>query len=262
MAAAFSTIFDDFAMQPPAAFNGLAFERRFVFEHLDRTASTLVTFGERPAATILIARRGRTSHISGLGVAKAYRRAGIAKRLLMDACAAAKIRGDTRMLVEVPVDATAALTLYDACGFQKRRRLLGFTKTLQPTEGSDIISEIEPTSVATVIGSAGVTDLPWFFDPASLVGCALPTRAFHIDKHAYAIATSRGDELNLRALFVRHEVRRRGLATRLIAAMARHTSATRCSVLPLVPEGLCDEFFAATMFARLPQVHYGMERLF
>ena len=262
MAKAFRTIFDDYTMLPPSSFDGAAFERRYVFEPLDRVASTLVTQDGSPAAVLLIARRGRVSHVSGLGVAQPYRRQGLAKRLLTDACRESRQRGDTRIIVEVPTRAAPAHALYSGCGFRHRRRLLGYTSSLADRTSSEGIVETEPGVVADVIAAAGVADLPWFFDTPSIAGCALPTRAFQLDQRAYLVATARDTDLTVRALFVRPDERRRGLATRLLHTVATRTRVETCTVLPLLPEGLCDEFFSASGFVRLAQVHDELELRF
>ncbi len=262
VAAAFLRIFEDYAVPPPPHFDGAAFERRFRSEHLDRAASQLVTCGPDPVATILVARRGRTSHISGLGVAAAYRHAGLARRLLTAACQEAQQRGDTRMLVEVlTTDATAG-HLYESCGFVTRRRLVGFTKVLSSAMPAGQALEIDTGTVAELVASEGATDLPWFLHPASLAGCSLPTRAYELDGRAYAVATLRGSELHFRALLVRPDARRRGLARRLIDIVAFSHSAKVCTVFPYVPEGLCDEFFAAASFQKLSWSNSELERRF
>jgi GNAT superfamily N-acetyltransferase len=263
VAAASVRVFADYVIQPPPLFDGPAFDRRYGPEHLDRAASQLVTCGGDPVAIILIARRGRTSHVSGLGVAPPYRNTGIAKQLLTSACQQAKARGDIRMLVEVLTIEAAALRLYESIGFLPRRSLVGYTKDISSTGAvSESALEVDPGTVAQVIASEGRPDLPWFLQPATLYGCSFPTRAYELEGRAYAVATLHGSALNLRALFVRSGHRRQGLARRLIETVAFAHSATVCNVLPFVPEGLCDDFFVAMSFQRSPFTNHEMELSF
>ena len=243
MAAACRAIFDDFAVPAPRHFDAIAFERRYSFEHLDRAASLIATDAGTPAGIILIARRGRASHISGLGVAAAYRRMGLARTMLSMVCDEAARRGDAEMLVEVPADSRAARSLYEGVAFVARRKLVGFSGAL-PADSPVPVQEIDTWSVVREIAMHGPPDLPWFFHPSSLAGCALPTRAYQIENRAFAIVTPRGSDLNIRALFVRPGDRRLGMARQLLASLARTCSTATATVMPFVPTGLCDGFFS------------------
>lgn len=254
-------IFRDFALPPPAHYDGAAFERRFGFEHLDRTASRFVTTATGPVAAILIARRGRVAHISGFGVSPDHRRQGIARALLSTVCDEAQRRGDTRVLVEVPATAHPALALYSSLGFRPLRRLVGFVRDTHTGGTADGLVEIEPHVVADAVAREGADDLPWFFHPSSLAGTALPTRAYHLEHQAFAIVTPRNGDVNLRALFVRTAARRQGLGRRMVDAIVARHRATTCSVVPLVPVGLGCAFFAATAFRDAGISHDEMERV-
>ena len=246
LAQAFSTILADSGVGLPAP--GV-FERRYSFEHLDRQASVLVTRESAHAAILLIARRGWTSHISGLAVAPTHRRQGIGRTLVRLASDEARRRGDRRLLVEVDTDNKAAQLLYESCAFRTTRRLVGFTRQYT-THHAPLaeIREIDTSKVAEVITTAGALELPWFFHPASLFGCSLPTRAHALADHAFAITTMHAGELHLRALFVKPTWRRQGSARNLINTLASLERAHCCTVRPLVPEGLCDAFFNAMGF--------------
>lgn len=259
MVAAFLAIFEDFVVPVPTGFDGAAFERRFAFEHLDRGTSALLTLGSEAVGTILVARRGRTTHISGLGVAQNHRRRGVAKSMLGAVIDDALRRGDRRILVEVPEASAVARALYDGFGFTIRRRLIGFSGHLEPDIESHV-EEVDVQAVADAITCEGPADLPWFFHPASLMGCSLPTRAFALDARAFAIVTARGGEMHLRSLFVRPMHRRRGLATRLLRELAHHQRTTSCAMQPLIPEGLTDAFFATLHFDRMLTTHLELER--
>jgi ribosomal protein S18 acetylase RimI-like enzyme len=261
MAVSFRAIFNDYALPAPRLYDGRAFERRFSFEHLDRAASLLVTDSGVPAGTIVVARRGRVSHISGLGVATQYRRQGLARTMLSMVCDAAATRGDSEILVEVPSDNRAARSLYEGLGFVARRHLVGYAGAITVAEGHRAIEEIDTWSVVREIALHGPRDLPWFFHPSSLAGCSLPTRAYQLESGAFAIVTPRGTDLHIRALFVRPELRRRGLARHLLISLAHTCSATTATVMPFVPIDLCDDFFSAVGMARSPLPHVEMARV-
>lgn len=261
IAAAFRAIFSDYALPAPRQFDGRAFERRFSFEHLDRAASLIVTDSGVPAGTIVVARRGRVSHISGLGVAADYRRQGLARTMLTMVCDAAAARGDSEILVEVPSDNSAARSLYEGLGFVARRHLVGYAGVMLLADGHRAIEEIDTWSVVREIALHGPRDLPWFFHPSSLAGCSLPTRAYRLESGAFAIVTPRGADLHIRALFVMPELRRRGLARHLLLSVAYTCSTTTATVMPFVPIDLCDDFFTAIGMARSPLPHVEMARV-
>ncbi len=261
VAAACRAIFADFVVPPPSHFDGVAFERRFRAAHLDWAVSKLVVSGDDPAAVILVARRGRTSHVSGLGVAPTYRHAGIARRLLSAACHDARDRGDKRVLVEVYTADSVARQLYESAGFRRRRQLLGFTKKVSDASSDKAVRETEPWFAAELMVKDGATDLPWFLHPASVCGCSLPTRAYELEQRAAIVVLPRGSELDLRAIFVSESDRGRGLARRLVQAAAFIHSTITYNVHPFVPNGLCDGFLAALGFERSNISNYEMELL-
>jgi ribosomal protein S18 acetylase RimI-like enzyme len=262
LAHAFRRIFADTNTPSPPSFDGEAFDRRFALEHLDRRASALVTADTEPVATILIARRGSVAHISGLGVATAFRRIGLGRRLVQSACDEARLRGDTHMLVEVQASNVIARTLYDTLGFRAKRRLLGFAGALPASHTTDPdVVRIDSSRVARVIATESTETLPWFLDAASLFGCSLPTRGYMLGDAAFAIATTHNGDMRLRTLYVRPAARRRGFARQLVLGIAALEGATHGEVQPVVPESLCDEFFKAIGFTRT-NVQYELELRF
>jgi ribosomal protein S18 acetylase RimI-like enzyme len=258
MAAAFRAIFSDYALPAPRQFDGGAFERRFSYEHLDRVASLIVTDSGQPAATILVARRGRVAHISGLGVAAKYRRLGLARTMLSMVGEAATTRGDLEILVETPSDNNPARALYEGLGFVVRRELVGYSGVIPDVSTPRTIEEVDIWSVVRAIALHGPPDLPWFFHPSSLAGCSLPTRAYQLERGAFAIVTPRAADLHIRALFVEPELRRRGLARQLLESVGHTCATTIATVMPFAPVGLCDAFFEGVGMRRSSLTHVEM----
>jgi ribosomal protein S18 acetylase RimI-like enzyme len=259
LAEATVSIFEADELRPGRRFDGEAFERRYQFEHLDRCASRVQYAGPEPIGMVVIARRGWTCHVSGLGVSPRHRQKGIATSLLALSIRDARDRGDRRVIAEVRSDNTAAIRMYQRCGFARGRTLTGFVGEQRPAAAVDRLVEVDSVTVAERIMSNGGLELPWFYSPAALMGVALPTRSYALDGQAYVTVTAHGTELNLRALFVEPDRRRQGLGRRLIAAVCALHSSNVVRVLPLVPVGLADEFFEALGFSRLSPALYELE---
>src|SRR5207244_855878 len=134
------------------SFDTRAFELRFHSEHLDRAGSYIVALGSEPVAVVLVARRGWTSHISGLAVAPAWRRRGIARLVLDRVLEDARARDARRVLLEVPENNIPTVRLYESTGFVTRRRLVGFIRTPSSTSSRNTpaVIEVDLSTVARV----------------------------------------------------------------------------------------------------------------
>jgi GNAT superfamily N-acetyltransferase len=112
-----------------------------------------------------------------------------------------------------------------------------------------MLHEVDTQVVAAIAAAHNTPSLPWFFQPASLFACSLPTRAYTLEDNAFVVATERGDEMNLRAVFVRPELRRRGLGRSLMAQLRATHAASVWRVAPFVLEGgAADLFFRGIGF--------------
>jgi ribosomal protein S18 acetylase RimI-like enzyme len=95
----------------------------FVRENLAKDASQFVALdGARVVgfADALPDWAQATAHVGtfGMGVHAAYRRHGIGRRLIDAVIAKARVRGITRIQLEVRVDNAAAIALYRSTGFE------------------------------------------------------------------------------------------------------------------------------------------------
>ncbi len=81
-----------------------------------------IGYGEdgAPCGVLLDQCLGPEGEILTLGVARAWRRRGVARVLLHDLVARARAGGTQRLLLEVAADNTAAVALYTAFGFARQ----------------------------------------------------------------------------------------------------------------------------------------------
>jgi GNAT superfamily N-acetyltransferase len=107
----------------PVMFDEPAFGRHLRRNDVDLDVSR-VAITDSPAGFALIARRGRTAWVAGMGTVPAARRSGLGDRTLTAALQAAELTGTTTVWLEVLEQNHAARALYEKLGFAASRRLL------------------------------------------------------------------------------------------------------------------------------------------
>ena len=107
----------------PARLDEPALSRHLSRNDVDLDVSRVALRGS-PAAFALIARRGSTAWVAGMGTVPAARRSGLGERTLTTALEAAALTGTTTAWLEVLEDNQAAQALYEKLGFATSRRLL------------------------------------------------------------------------------------------------------------------------------------------
>lgn len=229
----------------PVNVNARAYERRFRAEDLDPFASRVYRRGEKVAGVLLVARRGWTSRIAGMGVAPEERRRGLGSLMLREAVEEARTRGDRTILLEVFSQNTPAVSLYEKLGFRTRRRLIGYRREPgEPASGTPgKLAELDPLEAARVVAREGEPNLPWMLAAETLSAITLPARAYHLDHRAYAIIEApEAETLVLAALIVPRTERRKGWGSRLLHALEAKFPGRVLLVPAIVPEGLADAF--------------------
>ena len=222
-----------------------SWERRFRGEHLDPWASRVYERGGETVAVLFITRRGWTSRVGGMAVAKDARARGVGRRVTQDAVADARARGDRALLLEVIEQNTPAVRLYRSLGFRMVRRLVGFRRDPQPVDGDvDALREIDPLEFARVAHREAEPDLPWMLAPETLAAATAPARAFTLEDRAYAlVANPEAETLTLTALVVPRAHRGHGWGARMLRALAAAFPAKPWQVIAIIPENLAPGFF-------------------
>jgi ribosomal protein S18 acetylase RimI-like enzyme len=229
-----------------------SWERRFRGEHLDPFASRVYEHGGRAAAVLFITRRGWTSRVGGMAVARELRGTGVGRRVMGDAIADARARGDQALLLEVIEQNTPAVNLYASLGFRSTRRLVGWRwEAPHAGDASDALREIDPLELSRVVQREGDPDLPWMLAAETMAAAAVPARAFSLQDRAFAlVANPQAETMTLTSLVVPRSERRRGWGTRMLRALAAAFPGKPWQVVAIVPEDTAPEFF----------VHAGWER--
>lgn len=223
------------------------YERRFRGEHLDPYASRVFFRDGAPAGLILVARRGWTSRIAGMGLAPELRGQGLGRAVMEEVLEEARARRDRAVLLEVFEKNAPAVRLYEKLGFRALRRLVGYRREgAGPGEGADAaetLVELDPAELARVAFQEAEPDLPWMLAPETLAAAARPARAFHLERRAFALISDPGAEkVALTAVVVPREHRRQGWGSRLVRALEAAFPGRSWVVSPIVPEGLAPGF--------------------
>jgi ribosomal protein S18 acetylase RimI-like enzyme len=245
VAGALTKAFEGYVM--PVNVSARGYEQRFRPEHVDPFASYVYFRESRPAAVVLVARRGWTSRIAAMAVAPEARGKGLGRRIMRGVIGEAVSRGDQSVLLEVFEHNTPAVNLYKGLGFEPLRRLVGYHHDSSGTvpDAARPLSELDPLDFARVVAREGEPGLPWMLAAETLSGAVSPARAFHLDHRAYAlIGDPDANVVTLTALVVPRANRRNGWGTRLVQALSARYPDRAWSIPQIVPEELAPEFFA------------------
>jgi ribosomal protein S18 acetylase RimI-like enzyme len=195
------------------------FLQMMVQESIDAASSRVVVLDDKPVGVGLIARRGWSSRLAAMGVIPAARAKGAGGWLMEQLISEAKARGEKQLFLEVIDQNEAAVRLYQGCGFQTIRRLVGY-KLAQPENGEkEPLQEIDIRAAAQMVTTFGLPNLPWQLSGESLMSLSRPNRAYQLDGAVAVITDPDEATIKLRSLIVKPEVRRQGQATKLLRGL-------------------------------------------
>lgn len=249
----------------PVRVTAESWDRRFRGEHLDGFASRVYYDGDRPAAVLFITRRGWTSRVGGMGVAKELRGAGVGRRVMQSAIDDARARGDHTLLLEVIEQNTPAVKLYASLGFQVARRLVGWrwTPPADAATSTDALRELDTAEVARMAVAEGEADLPWMLAPETLAAATAPARAFALEERAFAVLSNPDAEsVSVPMIVVPRAHRRQRWGTRMMHALATAFPGRTWQMVAIVPEALAPEFFVHLGCEHTPISQYEMRMEF
>ena len=240
LAELFAQAFKDYLV--PISSDPVALAARIRQEQIDQAASLVIRAPNAELAGIaLIARRGDTSRLAGMGITIPWRGQKAGQALVTRVLQEASERQDRRMVLEVIEQNMPAVRLYEKSGFVALRRLVGY-------EAPDIVplpAALEAASIAeyaAAVARHGEPDLPWQLTAATSGAATLPAVAFRCG-HATALLVVTPDVLTLRGIVVDSSCRRQGHARRLLGGLAVRFPGRRWVVPAIVPDGLATEFF-------------------
>ncbi|HEX9388240.1 MAG TPA: GNAT family N-acetyltransferase [Anaerolineales bacterium] len=194
---------------------------------IDLTASRVLITDDQPVGIALLARRGWTSRIAAMGIAKEKRGMGAGSWFMKKLIEDARQRGEHEMSLEVIEQNEPAVKLYQKSGFQRVRRLIGLIRKDANEEKKSILQEIDLREMGRLISQHGLTDLPWQLSGASIAQMNPPARAYRKGQAYIAISNPDAEGVVIWSLLVEKEARGHGLGTSMLkSAIANHKRKT------------------------------------
>jgi GNAT superfamily N-acetyltransferase len=204
------------------------------------TRSLVVLQDGEPAGIAMLARRGWSVRVALMGVIADFQNQGVGRWLLAQIAEAAKTSGDRTLVLEVIEQNPRAVHLYEAGGYRRIRRLMGYDL---PASNQNISSntttaleQVDIIEAAQHIAAWEAADLPWQCSGFSLVKGGTPNIAYHAED-CYAICSNpEAETITLLGLAVPPEQQRKGVATGLVAKLIAAHPVKDWHVSPICPE--------------------------
>lgn len=192
-------------------------------DSVDFAASRVAVRAGEPVGVALIARRGWTSRLAGMALVPAARRQGVGRALVEQVIAEARGRGDRQFELEVIEQNEPAVKLYEATGFQRRRRLVGFAGRAGPADPENRaadLREVDGRLVAARLAAAQPADWPWQLSAETIAQLTPPHVAFEQAGAWVVLTNPAAAPVTVRALVTESGGWADGRAERLLRAVA------------------------------------------
>lgn len=222
----------------PINFNVNSFLNMVRKDGIDLTCSRVILADGEPAGIALIARRGWASRLAAMGIATETRGMGAGfwfmQQLIREACE----RGEHEMLLEVIEQNESAVHLYEKCGFEIVRRLIGFIRRDAVEETAGELQEIDVREAARLISQYGLSNLPWQLSGESIAQMNPPTRAYKSGRAYIVISNPESHDVAISSLLVEPEARGQRLGVDLVKSIIAKYPGKTWHVSAILPEEL------------------------
>jgi ribosomal protein S18 acetylase RimI-like enzyme len=214
-------------------------------DDIDFGVSQALLANDQLAGLALIARREKASRMSGFGIISAYRGQGAGSWFVGRLLDEARLRGETRMYLEVITQNEAAVRVYKKHGFVRLRRLLGF-KAEKPTGSADAnLQACDQALIFEMIRNHALPDLPWQLDEEAL--SRVKSFGYQLGDAVALVSDPRVEHISIRTLLVPARARGKGQAIRLLEALFAGYPDKVWHVPAIFPEEMGSTFMRAGM---------------
>lgn len=229
-------------------------------DSVDLTTSRIVLCDGDAIGAALVARRGWTTRLAAMACLPGARRRGAGRATVGYLLNEAAARGDRRVVLEVIEQNEPAVKLYQRCGFQTCRRLIGLAgpgrHEAAPPAG---LEEMDVRSMAALVAAHFPSDFPWQLSGETLAHLSPPGVAYRLDGVWIALSNLDRAQVAIRGLVDdRATLHPRRVAALLRAVMAKHPG-KEWRLTAIWPEEL-SSVWAESNLSRLPLSQWQMSR--
>jgi GNAT superfamily N-acetyltransferase len=208
-------------------------------DNVDLDASRVLLSDGEPSGIALIARRGWSSRLAAMGLAKEARGKKAGSWLMENLIHEARERGDRRMALEVIEKNEAGVRLYKRYGFQVVRRLVSFVHQDAKQAAKNGLRELDLREMGRLVSLYGLPDLPWQLSGETIALLTPPARAYKTYEGAcIAISNPEAEHIVIWSLFVEPGARGKGLAVELLKTVMGNHPGRTWHVPAILPEEL------------------------
>jgi len=173
----------------------------------------------------LIARRNTlsASRLAAMGISKEFRGKKAGTWLVEKLVDEARERKDHDMVLEVIEQNEPAVRLYQNCGFETVRRLIGLIHQDAKQDAKGDLQEVDLREIGQLISQQGLPDLPWQLSGETIALMNPPTRAYKHGETYIVISNSDVEHVVIWSLLVETSARGQGLGVDMLKrVMAQH----------------------------------------
>ena len=211
----------------PVTFNLIQFLTMIRKDSVDLSASRVLLADEQLAGIALIARRGWTSRLAAMGIVQRMRSKGTGSWFMEKLIQEARERGDRDMVLEVIEQNEHAVKLYQKCGFQSVRRLIGLIRKDADESSKKHLEEINLREAGSLISHHGLPNLPWQLAGETIAHLTPPARAYRNGSALVVISNSDAEHVVIWSVLVEPHARGQHLGMDMLrAVIANHPGKT------------------------------------
>jgi len=196
-------------------------------DSVDLSASRVLLADDELIGIALIARRGWTSRLAAMGVIKSMRVKGAGSWLMDKLIQEARERKDHDMVLEVIEQNEHAVRLYQKCGFQTIRRLIGLIRKDAKESKQDSLEAIDLRDAGGLISQYGLSDLPWQLAGETIAHMNPPVRAYRNEEALMVTSDPDAGHVMIWSLLVEPHMRGHDRGVNMLKrVIANHTGKT------------------------------------
>ena len=243
----------------PITFNLSAFLNMIRRDGIDLTVSRVLLVEGEPTGIALLARRGWTSRLAAMGIARGNRGMGAGSWFMKQLINEASQRGEREMWLEVIEQNEPAVKLYQKYSFQTVRRLIGLIRKDAVEEEQSTLQEIDLREMGRLISQHGSTNLPWQLSGESIAQMNPPARAYCKGQAYIAISNPEAERVVIWSLLVEEKARGNGLGTDMLRSIIANYRGKSWHVPAIFPEEF-ESVFVGAGFKREKLSQWQMRR--